>query len=111
MVNDYIRSMLQYRTARQLSVDVWQIGLFYRSMQIAIFIYVLVDLIGNHAYAYKEVPRGTVNAWGDDTTATFTKVLDKLGAADLKYCSSDDHDYVFRCDAPTRANPPPRTAC
>jgi hypothetical protein len=93
---DFIRSMLQYRTARQLSVDVWQIGLFYRTMQLAIFIWVLIDLIANHAYAFKEVPRGTINAWADTTTATFSKVLEGLTSKDLEYCSSDDHDYVYR---------------
>ena len=38
-------SLLRYETAKSMRVDIWQIGLFYRALQVAIFGYIINGLI------------------------------------------------------------------
>ena len=59
---------LAYRTKREIRIDVWQIGLTFRILQIVIIGTVAYDIFIGHGWAYSEVPssRG-INAWGEST--------------------------------------------
>jgi hypothetical protein len=50
-----------YKTNKALIVDIWQIGLFYRSLQFLIFIYICFTLISDNQWAYAEQPVGEYN--------------------------------------------------
>ena len=91
MVTDDWRALLPYTTSRRLRVDVWQLGLSFKLLQLTILIFVGIDIFNRNAWAHSEVPAGRVNSYGE-VTADFTSTLalDKVG-----YCSSDDHDYIF----------------
>ena len=58
-----------YPTKRMLRVDVWQLGLMYRTLQLGILCGVLYDIFISNAWAYSEVPQNTVNAYGESTPA------------------------------------------
>lgn len=85
------RAYLPYRTQRHLRVDVWQLGLAYRILQLIILIVVGVEIFLTHGWAHSEVPAGRVNAYGE-TTDAFEAIAE--GAAP-SYCASAAHDYVF----------------
>ena len=84
---------LAYRTKREIRIDVWQIGLTFRILQIVIIGTVAYDIFIGHGWAYSEVPssRG-INAWGESTPQFVA-----IGAAQPSYCSNTSamHDYVY----------------
>ena len=93
MVTNDWRAYLPYTTQRRLRVDVWQIGLAFKLLQLAILIFLAVDIFTRNAWAHSEVPAGRVNAYGEKTPA-FDATVAKADNQ-TKYCSSDEHDYVF----------------
>ena len=92
MVTHDWRSFLPYTTQRRLRVDVWQLGLAYKLLQIAILTVVAVDLFETHGWAHQEVPAGRINAYGE-ATDPFKAMLNP--ATPPVYCNSPEHDYVF----------------
>ena len=93
MVTDDWRALLPYTTSRRLRVDVWQLGLSFKLLQLTILIFVGIDIFNRNAWAHAEVPAGRINSYGEGT-ADFTSTL-ALEDNKVSYCSSDDHDYIF----------------
>ena len=91
MVTNDWRAFLPYTTQRRLRVDVWQLGLAFKLLQLAIIIFLCVDIFSENAWAHSEVPGGRVNAYGESTADFIAAKADNQ----LDYCSSDQHDYVF----------------
>ena len=81
-----------YPTKRMLRVDVWQLGLMYRTLQLGILCGVLYDIFISNAWAYSEVPQNTVNAYGESTPA-YEAIYNRTSPP--VYCDSPKHDYVF----------------
>ena len=96
MVTNDWRAFLPYTTQRRLRIDVWQLGLAFKLLQLGIIIFLCVDIFKANGWAHSEVPGGRVNAYGESTPdfeATVAKPVNQV-----KYCSSDEHDYVFSDD-------------
>jgi len=93
-----LKTYLYYRTSRQVRVDIWQVGLTYRILQLAVIAYVLWDLIVSNSYVVSEVPSGTVNAWCDTGRASFAALLAARNATSFAYCSSPDHDFMYSAE-------------
>ena len=58
MVTNDWRAYLPYTTQRRLRVDVWQLGLAFKLLQLAILIFLAVDIFSQNAWAHSEVPAG-----------------------------------------------------
>jgi LSD1 subclass zinc finger protein len=93
MVTNDWRALLPYTTSRRLRVDVWQLGLSFKLLQLTILIFVAVDIFNRNAWAHSEVPAGRINSYGEGTD-DFTSTL-ALEDSTVAYCSSPDHDYIF----------------
>ena len=74
MVTNDWRALLPYTTSRRLRVDVWQLGLTYKVLQLAILIFVGVDIFNRNAWAHSEVPAGRINSYGE-STVNFTDTV------------------------------------
>ena len=96
MVTNDWRAFLPYTTQRRLRVDVWQLGLAFKLLQLAIIIFLCVDIFSENAWAHSEVPAGRVNAYGE-TTDSFDTTKDKADNQ-LEYCSNKTHDYEYGDD-------------
>lgn len=86
------RAYLPYVTSRRLRVDVWQLGLAFKLLQLAIVIGIGLDIFYRNGWAYSEVPAGRVNAYGE-STSDFKATLN--ASTEPKYCGSTQHNYVF----------------
>ena len=95
LVDAIITEFFDYRTSRQIRVQVWQIGLGHRMLQLAIVIGIFVDLIRNNGWAYKEVPTGSVNAWEDGGRVGFASALQAAAPGQFFYCSNTSYDFVY----------------
>ena len=94
MVTNDWRAYLPYTTQRRLRIDVWQLGLAFKLLQLAIIIFLCVDIFSQNAWAHSEKPGGWVNAYGESIDA-FTKAK---ADNQLEYCSSAMHDYEYNDD-------------
>ena len=65
----WFREMFTYRTQREMVVDMWEIGLLHRIMQVVVLWWVLNDIFGAGKYAYSETAMGVVNAWAEHAAA------------------------------------------
>jgi hypothetical protein len=65
--------LLMYRTTRKIRVDIWWLGLGFRTIQALIVILIAYYAIQRDAWAYSEVPLGRVNSYGEPT-AEFSKI-------------------------------------
>lgn len=77
-----------YRTNRLVKIDIWQLGLFFRLLQLAIIGLVGFDIINRHGWSYTEAPSGVVNAWVE-APANFP------GSTTPAYCQNAEHDYDY----------------
>ena len=91
MVTNDWRAYLPYVTQRRLRVGVWQLGLAFKLLQLAIIIFLCIDLFSENAWAHSEVPAGRVNAYGESTADFIAAKADNQ----VEYCSNKTHDYVF----------------
>ena len=94
MVTNDWRAFLPYTTQRRIRIDVWQLGLAFKLLQLAIIIFLCIDLFKKNEWAHSEVPGGRVNAYGESIDA-FTKAK---ADNQLEYCSSAKHDYEYGDD-------------
>ena len=85
--------MFHYKSPKYLKVDVPSVALFYRFLQgLFFFLAMYVPLYYNDAWALKETPGGTINAW--DTAGTMEEASsDRTLAARMPYCSSAEFSY------------------
>ena len=82
---------LAYRTQRQMRVDIWQLGVAFRVVQIAILVGVGFQIFTDHSWAYSEVPSGRFNAYGLSTDGYI-----EVGLTSPGYCDNATHDYVYQ---------------
>lgn len=90
----YAKPALAYRTTRQIRVDMWQIGLAHRVLQLIAVTWVLFDLVRFNSWAFSETPTGTVNAWEESGRGGFAATY-RAPASDFPYCSNASHDFVY----------------
>ena len=48
---------------KTVEIKVWQVGLFNRTCQVLILVYVFLSIFYMDKWAYSEVPLGSANAW------------------------------------------------
>ena len=107
----YTQSWLTYKTQRQIRVDVWQLGLTFRLLQLTIAGWLIYDIFIGHRWAYHEVPAGRVNAYGQTSNEYIA-----LGSTVPAYCGNadnPDNNYYFSATwacAP-RQRPPAQVSC
>ena len=89
----WFREMFTYRTQREMVVDMWEIGLLHRIMQVVVLWWVLNDIFGAGKYAYSETAMGVVNAWAEAPT-NWSGV--STAAIDPAYCASATNNYVYK---------------
>ena len=83
--------LLAYRTERRMRVDIWQLGLAFKVLQVAIFVGVALQIFTLHEWAYSEVPAGRFNAYGESTAEYVA-----IGLTSPGYCNNVTHDYVYQ---------------
>ena len=86
-------TVLPYRTSKHLVVDMWQVGLFYRSLQAGVLVYAIREALYHGSWAYSEVPAGSVNAYGGSTAQFQAAVTSDYNM--LTYCFNETYDYIF----------------
>lgn len=91
---DRIKPYLYYRTARHVRVDIWQVGLTNRILQIGIIVAFIATVITSNSWAASERPLGVVNAWEDGGRYGFAPTLNRSSEY-YSYCASPDHNYVY----------------
>jgi hypothetical protein len=95
LLQTIVDELMDYRTTRQMRVRVWQLGVTHRLMQLAIIIWVLVDLNVNNSWAYSEVPTGDANAWEDGGRSGLKAAIGGRAHSEFRYCSNASYDYVY----------------
>ena len=86
---------LKYTTTRYLVVDVWQIGLLHRLLQLAIVIYAIFEAISQGSWAFSEVPANSVNAYGSRTAAYESINAIRNLTDELVYCGNESYSYIM----------------
>jgi len=82
---------------RVIIVQVWQLGLLFRALQVAVLVYFLNQMIGDSTWAYRETPSNRINAWieGASARASWATTSSSL-ATSFPYCSGgSDFDFTF----------------
>jgi len=87
-----------YKTNKAMVVDIWQIGLFYRALQAAIFAYILFSLVNDNQWAYAEQPVGDFNMYVSGGSSASI-----IGAATdfdktFKYCGNSSYSYDYSAE-------------
>eukprot|EP00966_Prymnesium_polylepis_P211954 4909248-Prymnesium_polylepis.1 len=94
---DQIKPLLSYRTNRYMKVDVWQVGLAHRLLQLGIIIFAVIEALNAGSWAYSETAAGTVNAYGA-TTAAYSSLVEQFDGSKtgpIIYCNNASYDYVY----------------
>lgn len=99
-INDFLRKydvdvneLLTFRLEKTVTIQVWQVGLFYRLSQLLVVIYVGVGMHYANTWAYTEAPMGTVNAWPENGDFAAPASLNDFGV--LPYCENASFSYAY----------------
>ena len=94
-----LREAFGYRTPKFIKVDVWQLGLLHRVLQLTALGYAIgYVLLDRQAWAYSEAPIGKANAWGEPGKLHQMKdfkyyTRDQGGP--FSYCSNSSLSYAY----------------
>ena len=69
MVLSTLNSTLAYKTPKFMKIAIWQVGVIYYSLCIAIAIWLGLQIFRDGTYSYSEMPLGSVNAWVEGRSA------------------------------------------
>ena len=94
-------ALFVYRKKKELIIDIWQVGMFYRTMQFLIFVYMMYDLFVNKGWAYQERPLGTANVY--ISSGTSGSVINAAITANgesraFTYCNNDTYSYEYSAE-------------
>ena len=85
---------LTFKMERKVTLEVWQVGLVHKVLQLVVVAFVLIQLAMGSAWAYSSAPIGSVNAWPDSGNwATYMSELEDEHAP--PYCSNADFSYGY----------------
>jgi hypothetical protein len=87
----------QYETPKNIIVDIWQVGLAYRGLQLFVFIFLLVEAQQDGNWAMSEVPGGSANAF-ITTTPEFDAVATTPDFQTLTYCGNEQYSYMMNAN-------------
>lgn len=97
-----MNELLTFRLEKTVTIQVWQVGLVFRLMQIAVVVYIACMLHFANSWAYNETPMGSVNAWNEQ--GGFLEHANLADYSSLPYCAnaslSYGYDASFVMDSP-----------
>ena len=105
MVLSTLNSTLAYKTPKFMKIAIWQVGLIYYSLCIAIAIWLGLQIFRDGTYSYSEMPLGSVNAWVEGRSAAGAA---RLASGRFEYCSNASYNYVYSVPKFTYVSPPCR---
>ena len=85
-------------------IDIWQIGIFYRVMQVLIFMYVIWDFVSNQGWAFQETPMGATNIYISEANsrAIIAEALETSSNinSSFEYCGNSNYAYEYSTEYP-----------
>ena len=95
--------LLIFRIEKTVDVQVWQVGLFYRTCQALVVLYVAMSYMYLNTWAMSEVPTGSVNPWPE--AGDWRTLADLADYTEIPYCSNSSYDFAysstFKLETPT----------
>ena len=85
---------------RVVIVQVWQLGLLFRCLQVGVLIYFLNTMIGDSTWAYRETPSNRINAWieGGSALAAWAASSTSLSSS-FAYCGGGSNfDFTYSAE-------------
>ena len=81
---------------RVVIVQVWELGLLNKLLQVGVLIYFLLGMISNDGWAYQEVPTNRINAWieSDSASEAWQSTSNSMDST-FSYCGTTDYDFTY----------------
>jgi len=84
---------------RVVIVQIWQLGLLNKILQIFVLIYFLNTMVAEHTWAQEETPSNRVNAWIEGgTIANSWAASSSSLATSYPYCSNTAYDFTYSAE-------------
>ena len=85
--------LLKFRLEKVVEIKVWQVGLFQRTCQLMIVLYVVLTLYLGDKWAYSEAPAGSINAW--PSAGDWLEHANLPNLETLRYCASPGYTFIY----------------
>mmetsp|Transcript_49329 Transcript_49329/g.128696 ORF Transcript_49329/g.128696 Transcript_49329/m.128696 type:complete len:537 (-) Transcript_49329:426-2036(-) len=90
---------LTFKMPKVVVLQIWQLGLINRVLQVGVLIYLFWSIISERSWAYKEVPSTTVNAWIESGAAVSSWASTTSAIGDTyRYCNNASFEFVYSAE-------------
>ena len=92
---------LTFSMPRVVVLQIWQLGLINRCLQVAVVCYLWWSIASENTWAYREVPSSQMNAWieGASVTSSWASTSSSM-AATYPYCSNSSYEFTYSTEFP-----------
>ena len=85
---------LTFTMPRVVVVQIWQLGLIYRLLQLVVLAYLVWGLWWNNGWAKKEVPTQQINAWTEPGSVLAAMTVAN-GSDTFGYCNNETYAFHY----------------